>query len=102
MSGGGASYFPSRPVRLQRLVRQSVENTDEKRLESDINDYLQQFLTKLSERDAEKTRAYIDELGQILGEGHEIEKFLFGGSVAKHTYVDGLIDVDALVVLDRS
>jgi hypothetical protein len=31
-----------------------------------------------------------------------VEQILLAGSVAKHTYVDGLSDVDALVLLDRT
>lgn len=99
--GGGASYFPSKPSRLQGLIKQAREDTEQQRLESDVNDYLQKLLVNLNERDPEKVKEYIDEISTILGEGQEIERFLFGGSVAKHTFVDGLSDVDALVVLNR-
>src|SRR5439155_12413838 len=30
----------------------------------------------------------------------EFDRVLFGGSVAKHTYVDGLSDIDSIIVLD--
>jgi len=99
--GGGASYFPSKPNELQDLIRQTQEGTEQKRLDSDVNSYLQDLLAKSIERDPEQTRERVDEILQILGEAHEVENFLFGGSVAKHTYVDGLSDIDALVVLDR-
>ncbi len=105
MSGGGgrgrASYFPDKPSRLQDLIRQTQEETEQNRLDSNVNDYLQQLLVKLNERNPEKIREYIDDIAGILGEHQEIERFLFGGSVAKHTFVDGLSDVDALVILDR-
>jgi len=102
MSGGGASYFPGKPSRLSRLIRESVEDAEQKRLEGDVNSYLQRLLVKLGDRNTEKTQEYIDAIAELLGEKHEIERFLFGGSVAKHTFVDGLSDVDALVVLDRA
>lgn len=101
MAGGGTSYFPSKPKRLQDLIRQTQEGTEQKRLESDVNQYLQQLLMKLNDRNLEKVHEYIDEIVRILGEDHEIDKFLFGGSVAKHTFVDGLGDIDALVVLSK-
>jgi len=103
MSGGGrASYFPTKPGPLQDLIRQSGEDTEQKRLESSINDYLQNLLVSLNERDSEKVQKYVDDILGVLGEEHEIERFLFGGSVAKHTFVDGLSDIDALVVLKRA
>ncbi len=104
MSGGGRrgpSYFPSRPAELKNLIKETREDAEEKRLESDVNEYLQAFLVKLNQRNPEKVQAYIDETAEILGETYEIEKLLFGGSVAKHTAVDGLSDVDALVVLNK-
>src|SRR6266849_5145954 len=106
MSGGGgrgrASYFPDKPSRLQDLIRQTQEETEQKRLDTNVNEYLQQLLVRLNERNPEKIQEYIDEIAGILGEHQEIERFLFGGSVAKHTFVDGLSDVDALVILEAS
>ena len=70
-------------------------------MDSDVNRYLQDLLIKLNDRKPEKVQGYIDEIDRVLGEDHEIERFLFGGSVAKHTFVDGLSDVDALVVFNK-
>jgi hypothetical protein len=99
--GGGASFFPSKPNQLQDLIRQTREDTEQKRLESDVNDYLQSLLLRLNNRNSEKVQECIDVILEVLGEGHRIERLLFGGSVAKHTFVDGLSDIDALVILDR-
>src|SRR2546426_11676910 len=100
MSGGGrASYFPKRPGPFQDLIRQTKEDTEQKRLESDVNEHLQKLLVKLNERDPEKVLKYLNDIVGILGEEQEVERFFFGGSVAKHTFVDGLSDIDALVVL---
>jgi hypothetical protein len=99
--GGGASYFPTRPDRLQGLIKKTLEETEQKSLEVDVNEYLQQLLAKMNERDSERTQRYIEEIHGILGQELEIEKFLFGGLVAKHTFVDGLSDVDALVVMNK-
>src|SRR2546427_11536330 len=103
MSGGGrASYFPTKPGPLRELIRQTAEDTEQKRLESGVNDYLQNLLVSLNQRDSEKVQTYLDDIRAVLGDEHEIERFLFGGSVAKHTFVDGLSDVDALVILNRA
>src|SRR5258707_11460410 len=103
-SGGGdsgATYFPSKPSKLQDLIKQTHERTEQERSEADINLYLQQLLAKLTDRDPEKTKTYLDEIVSVLHDYQEVDRLLFGGSVAKHTYVDGLSDVDALVVLNR-
>lgn len=100
MAGGSSSYFPSRPSELRNLIRQTQEGTQQQKLDSDVNSYLQSLLIRLNEREPEKVQQYIDSLAAALGQRHEVEKLLFGGSVAKHTFVDGLSDVDALVMLD--
>ena len=42
---------------------------------------------------------YLDVIQDVLdAKGYLIERLELGGSVAKHTYVDGLSDVDALVI----
>jgi hypothetical protein len=99
--GGGSSYFPSNPDKLQNLIRQTREGAERQRLDADVNAYLQRLLMRLNDRNPERTQAYLDEILGVLSGYHEVERLLLGGSVAKHTFVDGLSDVDALVVLDR-
>jgi predicted nucleotidyltransferase len=94
-------YFPNKPRQLQDLIRRTQEETGQNRLDSDVNQYLQELLAKLNERNPERVRELLEEIVAILGEHQEIERYYFGGSVAKHTYVDGLSDIDALVILDR-
>jgi len=101
MGGGGSSYFPRQGIKFRRLVEKTVAETEQKGLEAEVSEYLRHVLAKVSERRPEKIQEYIAEVHEILGEDQEIEKFLFGGSVAKHTFVDGLSDIDALVILNK-
>jgi predicted nucleotidyltransferase len=102
MSGGGRSgYFPSSPDKLRDLIRRTQEITEQKRLDSNVNEHLQQLLIKLNQRNSEQIKQYLDDIVAVLGENYEVERLLFGGSVAKHTFVDGLSDVDALVILNQ-
>jgi hypothetical protein len=105
MGGGGGgsdpAFFPSKPSKVQDLIKQTHERVEQERAEADINAYLERLLAKQRERNPEKTREYLDELVGLIHGYQEVDRLLFGGSVAKHTYVDGLSDVDALVVLDR-
>jgi predicted nucleotidyltransferase len=100
--GGGGSYFPSKPRRFHDLIKQTKEAAEQNRLNSEVNDYLQLVLAKFNERNAEKVQEYLEKIEKALEKDAVIDRFLFGGSVAKHTFVDGLSDVDALVVLDRA
>lgn len=102
MGGGGASrrYFASDRLELEKVVEQSQNDLKHQALESGINDYLQSLLAVLNERDAQAIQDQLDKIVEALGDAVEIDRLMFGGSVAKHTYVDGLSDVDALVILD--
>jgi len=100
MGGGGGSYFPRAKTDLKKLIQDSKNDADRERLDSDLNKLLRELLASY-ERDPEKIQERLDKIADILKDEANMEKFLFGGSVAKHTYVDGLSDVDALVILDR-
>ena len=99
--GGGGGYFPSNPEKLKRLIQEARGTEAQQRLEIKINELLQASLATFNERNTEKIQDHLEKVGQILGKEFEVDQFRFGGSVAKHTYVDGLSDIDALVILDR-
>lgn len=100
--GGGGRYFPTNPGELHSLISQAQESEAKKRFESEVNFLLQDCLATFNQRGVQKIQNYLDRVGEILGEDFEIDKFLFGGSVAKHTYVDGLSDIDALAILNKA
>ncbi|MGO9118865.1 MAG: CBASS oligonucleotide cyclase [Desulfomonilaceae bacterium] len=102
MSGGGSGgYFPSRPSELHKLIDKARATAEQQQLESEVNKLLQDLLTTFNQRDAEKIQEYLKAVEEVLSGSVEMEQFLFGGSVARHTYVDGLSDIDALVILNR-
>jgi len=98
-SGGGRYTGPSSPTLNQRLDK--IREQERARLEKNIGDYLRKLLVRFNDRDREKIAARLEAIHKLLGLDVEIDQFLLGGSVAKHTDVDGLSDIDALVVLDR-
>lgn len=99
--GSGGGYFPKKPQDLHDLI-ESQRMAEQQRIDSEVNQVLQDMLATLNQRDADKIQGYLKEIQEVLGEAVEIEQLLYGGSVAKHTYVDGLSDVDALVALDAA
>jgi CRISPR/Cas system-associated exonuclease Cas4 (RecB family) len=101
MGGSGSSYFGSDLDTLRQKLRESEKRTEDTKYEAEVANVLAGLLTQYNDRDIEAINRHLDEIKRALEK--EIEgtvNLLFGGSVAKHTYVDGLSDVDSLVILD--
>ena len=95
-SGGTGSYFSANDARA--LEEQARRRLEQSRLDSSVNSMLQRELTDINDRDTDLTNERLEAVEQALGDRMgEIERLLFGGSVAKHTFVNGLSDIDALV-----
>ena len=97
-SGGTGGYVRSEDVELlQEEARQRLLRSQN---ESAVNSLLLQELTSINDRDVEQINMFLDAIEHVLGDKLDgVDRLLFGGSVAKHTYVDGLSDIDALVLL---
>ena len=69
--------------------------------EAQVNALLQKAVSDYSDRDVEAIRRHIDTLKKALESDIEgTIDLLFGGSTEKHTYVNGLSDVDLLARID--
>lgn len=100
-SGGGG---PIRPERNPEWVRQQLERAEREALDSgfktELSSLLDNLLARFNDRDRDLIASRIGELREFVGDDLESAiTSLFGGSVAKHTYVDGLSDVDTLFVI---
>ena len=89
-SGGGYSRRPKRPIQLTLS-------------DAEINGCLRDLLREYNGRDTQAISRHL----QVLRDSLEIRdddviRTLFGGSVSKHTAVNGLSDVDVLVILNDS
>ena len=97
-SGGTGGYLSAHDV--EELRKEAQRRLAQSRIESDVNSLLRQALTSINDRDTERVNSYLEAIEHALGDKlDEVDRLLFGGSVAKHTYVDGLSDIDALVLL---
>ncbi len=100
-SGGGGSSYRLNPRDLAQLRQEAQDRLERTRLDAEINGLLQRLLVEINDRDAEAMRERLNQIEEALRrEVNEIDRLLFGGSIAKHTWVDGLSDVDSLVILD--
>jgi len=100
-SGGGG---PIRPQRNPDQVRDELAREEKRALEAgfktELSGMLDTLLSGYNDRDHGLISRRIDELKEFIGADLESAvTSLFGGSVAKHTYVDGLSDVDTLIVM---
>jgi len=101
MGGGGGGYSIS-SGEMGELRREVEERTRRTLATSEINALLGEELARMNERDTQKVREQLEKIEQALdAEIGGLDTLLFGGSVAKHTFVDGLSDIDSLVILDR-
>ena len=103
MGGSGGSYFRSDPETIKKKLRDSEANTENIAYESQVAALFSNLLANFNGRDYEATNCHLSEIKKALEKDIDgTVDLLFGGSVAKHTYVDGLSDIDSLVILNKA
>lgn len=100
--GGSGGFFHgyTNTNRIKQMVEQAAAKTRSEAVEIEVAERLNELLVEYNDRNAEKIGLYLNKIKELLQE--DIEGTLdlrFGGSISKHTYVDGLSDVDCLVHL---
>ena len=68
----------------------------------EINSRLLVQLKEFNARDHEAINRHRQTVRQALEQDEDVVRILFAGSLERHTYVEGLSDVDALVIVNRS
>ena len=105
MAGSGGGYFrgDSDPGELARNMRDAEAQTRDERFEADVNQQLGEILKDFNTRDVEGTREILDDVRRELADeiGGTID-LIYGGSVSRYTYLEGLSDIDALVIINPS
>jgi hypothetical protein len=105
MGGSGGGYFKggSDPGDLARRLREAELSTVDADYEARVNQDLGDSLKAFNDRDVAATRELLrvveEELGDEIGGAIDL---VFGGSVSRRTYLEGLSDTDALVLLKQS
>ncbi len=102
MGGSGGWRSPSR-AHVNELINQTRDDSMMQSYEVQVNGLLDDTLRELNDRDVDAVREHLDTVKRTLeADQNGVIELLFGGSVRKHTYVDGLSDIDVLVILNRS
>lgn len=105
MGGSGGGYFTGRtePSELARRTRTAQEKVRDDDFEVRVAGFLASELSSYNDRDVSGIQAVFESLKNDLADDLEgTVDLMYAGSVAKHTYVDGLSDVDAIVLLHRT
>lgn len=103
MGGSGGSFLGGNPRELADKLRKAEQETDDQAFRTEVEKALGQVLSGANDRDTDAVARHLGTIQQALEkEIGGVVEVLFGGSVAKKTYVDGLSDVDALVVVNES
>ncbi len=102
-SGGGGAFVHRTPEELRDIVRKSEDQTTVAAFEAELSRTLGELLGEFNSRDAPTVSARLGEIKVAMQDAIEGSfDQLFGGSVAKHTYVDGLSDIDSLMLINDS
>lgn len=103
MGGSGGGYFRggADPGELARRLRDTEAQTRDEDYETGVNQQLGEFLKDFNARDVAGTREMLDDVKKELADeiGGTVD-LVYGGSVSRHTYLEGLSDTDALVIID--
>lgn len=102
MGGSGGGYFRSEtPENVRDALRKEEKATEDQIFETQVSSDIGNLLDEYNNRDTEAVRKALERLKKALENDVEDGTITptFGGSVRKHTYVDGISDVDSLFVL---
>lgn len=99
-SGGFGGY---RSIGMSSQLSTSASGAQASQHEIEMNEFLEDLLKEYNNRDVNAIRTHLNEIEKVLGREIEgLDRILFGGSLSKHTFIEGTSDIDALVILDRA
>jgi predicted nucleotidyltransferase len=103
MGGGGGSGFSWKsPEAMSEIVRKTEVSVTDVAFETAVAEMLGQSLAAYNDRDTELVQSRLDEIKEKIGDEFEgAVDTLFGGSIAKRTYIDGLSDIDTIVIINK-
>ena len=101
MASSSGRHIFSRTTRddFEKQLRETEGQKEATEFQTQVNEFLGTLLSDFNQRDVNGVNKALDQVEQALASEFEAVELRFGGSVAKHTYIDGLSDVDALLLL---
>jgi hypothetical protein len=103
MGGSGSGYFSSNIKDLKNKIADTTKDIDRKEYDANVESLLLDLLSQYNSRNISAINTHIEEILKAVEnkiEGHLDIKL--GGSVSKYTFVDGISDIDILLILNDS
>lgn len=102
MGGSGSGTpFELNPTDAARRREEAERAARTGQIDAEVNALLNRVLIGVNRRDTEEVGRRLEEIQAALSDRLQgLDRLLYGGSVAKQTYVEGLSDIDSLVILD--
>lgn len=104
MGGSGGSFSSYlNPSESANKIRKAEQDSLDKSFDSDVNSNLNDILSDINDRPVEEINKRLVTIQKAIESN--VEGFIdlvFGGSVNKHTYVNGLSDIDSLAILNNN
>jgi predicted nucleotidyltransferase len=102
--GGGSGGYGGRyeGSSAAELARQAEISAERQKYEENVNSYLKDELKNYNTRDSEAINRHLETVQGVIEGEFSVVKLMFGGSISRYTYVNGISDVDVLVVLKSS
>lgn len=105
MTGPGDGYFPKKinPKEVERKIKESENGLNDQKFDSEISSLIDAMLSDFNDRDTGSIQKHLHEIKKALENDIEGQINLrYGGSVSKHTYIDGLSDIDSLALINKT
>ncbi len=106
-SSGSSSSYNFNSAAARKDMRQELgklqDDLERQKFDVEVAEVISESLSEMNSRDVEANNRTLNAIKAALEK--EIDgsiDLMFGGSVKKHTYVDGLSDIDTLVILNKS
>lgn len=103
MGGSGGFLGNINPDDYIKKIRKAEENSTSAEFNTEVNKLINELLIEINQRPKEEIKKHLEVIVQAISS--EIEdslSLIFGGSVSKHTYVDGLSDIDSLAIINNT
>jgi hypothetical protein len=100
MGGSGGGFSPSSLRKVSRDLQKEQEHSEDQAFDAQVSEMLDDRLAEYNKRNTKAIERHLEDVRSAITESIEgTVETLFGGSLGKHTHVNGLSDVDALVLL---
>jgi hypothetical protein len=104
--GGGSSYSgPSTRTtdEAEKIFKSTVDEAKQASYQTDVNSYFQDLLSDFNNRKVDEINTHLQTIKDALTkENIGSINLVYGGSIKKRTYIDGLSDVDVLAIIDNT